>query len=105
MYFRIWKSPLIILLFLGYKATSVAGGMVLSDITVQIYILSYMQNTAVCALSIFGYCSAKSEVYMHVLHEYMCMCFSDISLFEAVCVKACHTNYFLPFCVLDWKAV
>ena len=77
MYFRIWKSPLIILLFLGYKASSVAGGKVLSDIPVHICMLSYMQNVAVCALSVFGCCSAVSEVYMHVLHEYMCMYFSD----------------------------
>ena len=53
MYFRIWKLLLIILLFLGYKAISVAGGKVLSDITVHIYILSYIQNNAVCALSVF----------------------------------------------------
>ena len=53
MYFCIWKSPLIILLFLGYKAISVAGGKVLLDITDHICILSYIQNIAVCALSVF----------------------------------------------------
>ena len=72
MFFRIWKSPLIILLFLGCKAISVAGGRVLSNISVHICILSYIQNIAVCALSVFGCCAAVSEVYMHVLHEYMC---------------------------------
>ena len=41
MYLHICKSPLIILLFLGYKAISVAGGKVLSDIIVHICILFY----------------------------------------------------------------
>ena len=71
MYFHIWKSPLIILLFLGYKAISVAGGKVLSDIAVHICIVSYrIQLCMHCQC--FGCCAAMNEVYMFFMN--ICMC-------------------------------
>ena len=73
MYFCIWKSPLIILLFLGY--ISVAGGKVLLDITVHICILSMCMHSF-C----FRCCAAGNEVYKHDFHEctYVCMMYSSI---------------------------
>ena len=85
MYFRIWKSPLIILLFLGYKASSVAGGKVLSDITVHICILSY--RILLCAhCQYFGCCATVNEVYMHVLREYMCVLCLQVYHGRGICV-------------------
>ena len=70
MYFHIWKSPLIILLFLGYKAISVAGGKVLSDITDHICILSY----TMCAHCWwFCCCAAVNPSWI-----YICMIYASI---------------------------
>ena len=73
MYFHIWKSPLVILLLLEYKAISVAGGKVLLNIPVHICILFY--RILLCVhCRCFGCCAAVNEVYVHVLHEYICVC-------------------------------
>ena len=73
MSFCIWKSPLIILLFLGYKVISVTGGKVLTGITDHIYILCYIQNIAVCALLVFGCCVAV---------KYACMSFMNMCMYD-----------------------
>ena len=73
MYFRIWKSPLVILLFLGYKAITVAEGKVILDITDHICILSYrILLYAFCRC--FCCCAAVNEVCI----TFMNYCMYDV---------------------------
>ena len=73
MYFYIWKSPLIILLFLGYKAISDAGGKALLDITGHICILSIFRILLCMHCLCFGCCEAVNEV---------CIFFMNICMYE-----------------------
>ena len=68
MYFRIWKSPVIILLFLGCKAISVAGGKVLSNITV----LSVSCPTEYCCVCIVPVLGA-----VQLRMKYICISFMN----------------------------